>query len=78
MGQLMSLHVNKEESKNVINSIFPPQYYGYGKQGGGEQTKEDQEFNKEIDSLLRKYSAAGNYRNYGNEEALMNKVGYDN
>lgn len=32
MGQLMSQHVNKEESKKAISSIFPPQFYGYGKQ----------------------------------------------
>ena len=32
MGQLMSKHVNKEEGKNAINMIFPPAFYGIGKQ----------------------------------------------
>jgi hypothetical protein len=26
----MQQHVNKEESKKAINSIFPPTYFGYG------------------------------------------------
>ena len=31
MGQLISQHVNKEDSKNAMNAIFPPQYFGFGK-----------------------------------------------
>ena len=29
MGQLISQHVNKEQSRDAIQLIFPPQAYGY-------------------------------------------------
>lgn len=73
----MSQHVNREESKNAINSIFPPSYFGYG-QKVLDQIKGDDEanYNNEIEGLLRKYSAQGNYKNYGSKEALEERVGY--
>lgn len=57
IGQLMSQHVNKEESKNAINHIFPPvSYLGYGGKVL-EQVKQDDNYNKEIEGLLKKYTA---------------------
>ena len=41
----MSQHVNKEESKQAINMIFPPSFYGMGP---GSDIKGDAEYNKEI------------------------------
>ena len=46
----MSQHVNKEESRNAINYIFPPvQYLGYGGAGKIESAKYDDNYNREID-----------------------------
>ena len=140
MGQLISQHVNKEQSRDAIQSIFPPQAYGYagkenppmveGTRKGGQtstknsnakpnlhpfkannerhqqtssvqtttvknrrsgdmnqqasshgkpqpattakNTKREEQPPMEVDKLLDKY--AGNYRNYGNKEALQQRV----
>mmetsp|Transcript_42787 Transcript_42787/g.41131 ORF Transcript_42787/g.41131 Transcript_42787/m.41131 type:complete len:83 (-) Transcript_42787:670-918(-) len=33
MGQLIQMHINKEDSKKAMNNIFPPQSYGIGSRG---------------------------------------------
>ena len=53
IGALFSSHVNKEESKKAINSIFPPALYGYS-HGPDENPAA---YDKEIQKLLRKYTA---------------------
>jgi hypothetical protein len=61
MGKLISQHVNKEESKAAINYIFPPQQY----LGTGAKVldvvKQDDNYNKEIENLLKKYTANTQY-----------------
>lgn len=40
MGQLISQHVNKDQSREAINTIFPPHAYGYaGKENPVQNSK---------------------------------------
>ena len=39
--------------------------------------KEDTQYNQEIENLLRKYTATGNYQNFNNQEALQKRTGYN-
>eukprot|EP00347_Sterkiella_histriomuscorum_P022347 403330799 len=76
IGQLMSQHVNKEESRNAINYIFPPvQYLGYGGAGKIESAKYDDNYNREIDQLLKKYTQNTQYKGFNNQDALDKRVG---
>ena len=73
MGQLMSQHVNREEARLVINNIFPPtSYLGYGNRGGVDQQvlKTDEAYNREIETLLKKYTANTAYKNFNSKDAL--------
>lgn len=48
--------MNREESKNAINSIFPPtSYLGIGNKVL-DQAKTDENYNNEIEVLLKKYT----------------------
>ncbi len=70
MGQLISQHVNREEGRNAINNIFPPtSYLGYGNKVL-DQMKTDDNYNKEIEGLLKKYTANTTYKNFNTREAL--------
>ena len=64
MGQLMSQHVNKEEIRQAINMIFPPAFYGLGQKQ--QEVKGDDNYNREIEELLRKYSEKGVYKDFNN------------
>ena len=74
MGQLISQHVNREESKIAINQIFPPNYYGYAGKQVLDQVKDNQEYNEEIEGLLTKY--AGNYKHFNSKDSLQGNAGY--
>lgn len=75
----MQQHVNREASRQAINNLFPAAFFGYGKANNENGAKsEDEAYNQEIENLLRKYTATGNYRNYNNPSTLESRVGYNN
>lgn len=75
MAQLMSQHVNREEAKMVINNIFPPtSYMGFGNKVLDQQLKTDDAYNREIESLLKKYTANSAYKNFNTKDALERRT----
>lgn len=76
MGQLISQHVNREESKNAINYIFPPvSYLGFGSKVL-DQAKVDENYNKEIENLLKKYTQNTQYKNFNNKDVLEKRSNF--
>ena len=63
----MQQHFSKDDNANAINSIFPPANFGYGSKVF-DKPKDEDNYNKEIESILQKYS--GNYKKYQSKEAL--------
>lgn len=58
MGQILSQHVNLEESSMAINQIFPPdQYFGNEQQILKEaQATQNKHFINEMEDLVNKFS----------------------
>jgi hypothetical protein len=57
MGQLMSQHVNREESKKAINYIFPPVSY-LGDKVLDSAMQVDENYSREIEGLLKKFTSS--------------------
>jgi hypothetical protein len=63
----MSQHVNREESKKAINYIFPPVSY-LGNKVLDQAMQVDDNYNKEIEGLLKKYTNNTQYKNFNNKQ----------
>ena len=75
VGKLISQVSGAKDSESVISQIFPPHSYGYGGKVF-DKPKDEDNYNREIESLLQKYSQ--NYPKYWSKEKLSENSGYGN
>ena len=61
----------------MINYIFPPvSYLGIGGKVLEQHGKFDDNYNKEMEGLLKKYTQNTQYKNFNNKDALEKRTGF--